>query len=73
MSSSNTTNGYFGSLSIDVSFSDTHTPVDVNGMTIHQWNLNSTNAINGDIDPSKWNVNANDDYRNQAQMANINL
>jgi hypothetical protein len=73
MSSSNTTNGYFGSLSIDVSFSDTHTPVDVNGMTIHQWNLNSTNAINGDKDPSKWNVNANDDYRNQAQMANINL
>ena len=31
MSSSNLINGFFGSLSIDLSYSDTHTPVDVNG------------------------------------------
>lgn len=72
MSSSNSTNGYFGSLSIDVSFSDTHTPIDINGMTIHQWNYNHTKNIDGDLDPSKWNMNANEDFRAQTNTANVN-
>jgi len=72
MSSSNSTNGYFGSLSIDVSFSDTHTPIDINGMTIHQWNFNHTKNIEGSGDPSKWNMNANEDFRSQMDTANVN-
>ena len=62
MSSSNMTNGFFGSISIDVSYSDTHTPVDVNGMTIHQWNYGNTSNIDGDNNPARFNVNANEEY-----------
>ena len=62
MSSSNMINGFFGSISIDVSYSDTHTPVDVNGMTVHQWNYGNTSNINGDNNPTRWNVNANEAY-----------
>lgn len=62
MSSSNMINGFFGSISLDVSYSDTHTPVDVNGMTVHQWNYGNTSNIDGDNNPARWNVNANEDY-----------
>jgi hypothetical protein len=62
MSSSNMTNGFFGSISIDVSYSDTHTPVDVNGMTVHQWNYGNTSNIDGHNNPARFNVNADEDY-----------
>jgi hypothetical protein len=62
MSSSNMINGFFGSISIDVSYSDTHTPVDVNGMTVHQWNYGNTSNIDGDNNPARFNVNADEDY-----------
>ena len=63
MSSSNMIHGYFGSLAIDLSYSDTHTPVDVNGMTLHQWNYSNKNNINGLNNPARWNVNADESYR----------
>jgi hypothetical protein len=63
MSSSNLINGYFGSLSIDLSYSDTHTPVDVNGMTVHQWNYDNNVNLNGLNNPARWNVNADENYR----------
>ena len=66
MSSSNLINGFFGSLSIDLSYSDTHTPVDINGMTVHQWNLTDSQQddamFNGKDNPARWNVNADEDY-----------
>ena len=72
MSSSNLIHGYFGSLSIDLSYSDTHTPVDVNGMTVHQWNYNNNTALNGNNNPSRWNVNADENYINLVTNANNN-
>ena len=72
MSSSNMIHGYFGSLSIDLSYSDTHTPVDVNGMTVHQWNYNNNTALNGNNNPSRWNVNADENYINLVTNANNN-
>jgi hypothetical protein len=39
-----------------------HTPVDVNGMTIHQWNYGNTSNIDGDNNPARFNVNANEEY-----------
>jgi hypothetical protein len=71
MSSSNLIHGYFGSLSIDLSYSDTHTPVDVNGMTVHQWNYDNSDNITGNNNPSNWNVNADEDYM-ALVMANNN-
>lgn len=64
MSSSNLINGFFSSLSIDFSFSDTHTPVDINGMTLHQWNYSNTSNIDGLNNPARWNVNADENYVN---------
>jgi hypothetical protein len=72
MSSSNLINGFFGSLSIDLSYSDTHTPVDVNGMTVHQWDIDSTNIIDGLNNPSRWNVNADENYRKAITAASLN-
>jgi hypothetical protein len=72
MSSSNNTNGFFGSISIDMSYSDTHTPVDVNGMTVHQWNYDNSENINGDNNPANWNVNANENYMALVMAANHN-
>ena len=70
MSSSNMIHGYFGSLSIDLSYSDTHTPVDINGMTVHQWNYDNNN--NGLNNPSRWNVNADESYRSLVTNASNN-
>jgi hypothetical protein len=72
MSSSNLINGFFGSLSIDLSYSDTHTPVDVNGMTVHQWDIDSTNIIDGQNNPARWNVNADENYLKAVTAASIN-
>ena len=72
MSSSNLTNGFFGSLSIDLSYSDTHTPVDVNGMTVHQWDIDSTNIIDGQNNPARWNVNADESYLKSVTAASVN-
>lgn len=72
MSSSNLTNGFFGSLSIDLSYSDTHTPVDVNGMTVHQWDIDSTNIIDGQNNPARWNVNADEAYLQSVTSASVN-
>lgn len=71
MSSSNNINGFFGSISIDMSYSDTHTPVDINGMTVHQWNYDNSDNITGNNNPSNWNVNADEDYM-ALVMANNN-
>jgi hypothetical protein len=72
MSSSNLINGFFGSLSIDLSYSDTHTPVDINGMNIHQWDINNTNIIDGINNPSRWNINADENYKKSVVQATIN-
>ena len=73
MSSSNLVNGFFGSLSIDLSYSDTHTPVDINGMTVHQWDIgNTTKLIDGVNNPSKWNVNADENYMKEIANAQLN-
>ena len=72
MSSSNLTNGFFGSLSIDLSYSDTHTPVDVNGMTVHQWDIDNTNIIDGQNNPARWNVNADEAYLKSVTAASVN-
>ena len=72
MSSSNQINGFFGSLSIDVSYSDTHTPVDINGMTIHQWNMNTNKNIYSSADPAKWNMNGDENYYTLTQLASAN-
>jgi hypothetical protein len=63
-SSSNMINGFFGSISLDISYSDKHTPVDVNAMTVHQWNYENAIPIEGNNDPSRWNVNADEGYYN---------
>ena len=75
MSSSNLINGFFGSLSIDLSYSDTHTPVDINGMTVHQWDINNfsnTFMLDGQNDPARWNVNADEEYIKNATNSSIN-
>ena len=73
MSSSNLINGYFGSLSIDLSYSDTHTPVDVNGMTVHQWNYDTNINFNGSNNPARWNVNADENYKHLITNASTSL
>ena len=75
MSSSNLIHGFFGSLSIDLSFSDTHTPVDVNGMTVHQWDINNmsgSDLVGGQNNPARWNVNADEEYRKLLSSASVN-
>ena len=74
MTSSNLINGFFGSLSIDLSYSDTHTPVDINGMTVHQWDIDnvSTTIFGGQNNPARWNVNANEEYRKLLTQASVN-
>ena len=74
MTSSNLINGFFGSLSIDLSYSDTHTPVDVNGMTVHQWDIDnvSSHYDGGQNNPARWNVNADEEYRKLLSQASIN-
>lgn len=72
LSSSNLINGFFASLSIDFSFSDTHTPVDINGMTLHQWNYSNTSNIDGLNNPARWNVNADENYAKVIVHASTN-
>lgn len=72
MSSSNQINGFFGSLSIDFSYSDTHTPVDINGMTVHQWDYSNTQNIDGQNNPARWNVNADENYLKMVTSASAN-
>ena len=72
LSSSNLINGFFASLSIDFSFSDTHTPVDINGMSLHQWNYSNTSNIDGLNNPARWNVNADENYAKVIVNASTN-
>ena len=72
MSSSNLINGFFASLSIDFSFSDTHTPVDINGMSLHQWNYSNASNIDGLNNPARWNVNADENYAKVIVNASTN-
>ena len=51
----------------------THTPVDVNGMTLHQRNYNNNLSYNGLNNPARWNVNADEYYNNLITTASTSL
>ena len=75
MTPSNLTSGYFGTLAIDMSYSDIHTPVDINGMTIHQYNIdNISKHYHGDnTNPARFNINGDEDYRQNVPLSSISL